>query len=311
MKFFFHSMDLAPRLNVDPARLIGLVLSLVLLPFQASNAAGTGFSPLGERQIPGLTELSGLAVSGLQQDHHWALNDSGHAASLFELDENLNLVREIAISQVLNRDWEDLASFQLDGIPYLLVADTGNNFRLRSEVSLILLREPAPGASRATPERIIRFRFEDGSRDCEALAVDVQNRQILLADKGRKPGGLYRLPLDAEPGQVHTAKRIADIPAFSPLSRDTPTAMDLSADGRTLALAGTGHLSIFTRASGQTWQSAVEQPQRQLRLPRVRGIESIAWNHDGTAVLIGTEGQTAKFFRMHLSRVRSSKSTTP
>ena len=143
MKFFFHSMDLAPRLNVDPARLIGLVLSLVLLPFQASNAAGTGFSPLGERQIPGLTELSGLAVSGLQQDHHWALNDSGHAASLFELDENLNLVREIAISQVLNRDWEDLASFQLDGIPYLLVADTGNNFRLRSEVSLILLREPS------------------------------------------------------------------------------------------------------------------------------------------------------------------------
>ncbi len=206
MKFFFHSMDLAPRLNVDPARLVGLVLSLVLLPFQASNAAGTGFSPLGERQIPGLTELSGLAVSGLQQDHHWALNDSGHAASLFELDENLNLVREIAISQVLNRDWEDLASFQLDGIPYLLVADTGNNFRLRSEVSLILLREPAPGASRATPERIIRFRFEDGSRDCEALAVDVQNRQILLADKGRRPGGLYSLPLDAESGSFRAIR---------------------------------------------------------------------------------------------------------
>lgn len=298
MKFFFHSMDLAPRLNVDPARLVGLVLSLVLLPFQASNAAGTGFSPLGERQIPGLTELSGLAVSGLQQDHHWALNDSGHAASLFELDENLNLVREIAISQVLNRDWEDLASFQLDGIPYLLVADTGNNFRLRSEVSLILLREPAPGASRATPERIIRFRFEDGSRDCEALAVDVQNRQILLADKGRRPGGLYSLPLDAESGQVHTAKRIADIPAFSPRSRDTPTAMDLSADGLNLALSGTGHLSIFSRDPGQTWQSAVQRPRRQLRLPRVRGIESVAWNQDDMSLLIGTEGRIAKFFRM-------------
>lgn len=283
--------------------------SMVLLFSAAAHAGEAGFEFIGKRQVENLSELSGLAVSQRNPRRYWGLNDSGHAASLFVLDPGPQLYREIAIEGALNHDWEDLASFRLDGKPYLLVADTGNNFSFRGEVSLLLLLEPEHDADQASVEREIRFVFEDGSRDCEAIAVDAVNRQVLLADKGRVPVGLYAVSLDADGKDVVVARRIGDFPDLVPTpsprvqrlgsarGRGTPTAMDLSSDGRQLAVISYIALNVFDRKPEQTWAEALAKPLISVRLPPVSGFESLAFSADGNSLLLGTEGVIADYYR--------------
>jgi hypothetical protein len=270
-------------------------------------AAEAAFVELGSVGVEALPELSGLAASRRQPGAFWAVNDSGNAAALVALGPGLLSTRQVPVDGVINHDWEDLASFELDGEPWLLIADSGDNFSLRSEIQLILLPEPAPEATRVRPARVLRLRYEDGPRDCEAVAVDARRRRVLLADKGREPVGLYEVALDS-PEPVQTARRVAEFPALVPTtaprvqalgsahSRGLATAMDVSADGRRMLVLTYLSATLFERAADQTWAQALAQPRLSLRVPRLRGFESIAFDREGGAALLGTESQPARFF---------------
>src|SRR3546814_8112412 len=45
------------------------------------------------------------------------------------------------------------------------------------------------------PAWSIAFRWPDGARDCEAVAVDAQRGEVLLISKKRTPPELFALPL--------------------------------------------------------------------------------------------------------------------
>ena len=152
------------------------------------------------------------------------------------------------------------------------------------------------------PLRTIDFRYEDGPRDCEALAADPARRRFLLLDKQRSPAGLYELAMDAPQGSVAVARRIADLPSLyreatppaSPTGaeryRGTPTAMDLSADGRRLAVLTYTHLAIFERRGDEDWPQAFKAREPVLiRLPRMRIAEGMGLSADGRSALIGGE----------------------
>lgn len=276
----------------------------------ASNpVSASGFEPLPELRSAVLTELSGLAVSRREPARLWAVNDSGNAASLVALNGRSEVVGVVPVQDGDNHDWEDLASFELDGRPWLLIADTGDNFSLRSEVALILLPEPRPSDPGVRPERVIRFRYEDGPRDCEAVAVDAPRRRVLLADKGRTPAGLYELPLEGA-DEVRIARRIGEFPELvhTPLprvptlgglrGRGTPTAMSLSADGRRLAVLTYLTLSLFERGAKEDWSAVLRRaPQHSARLPRRPLFEALALSADGRSALLGTEGKPAYLYR--------------
>lgn len=267
------------------------------------------FERLGQIESPELTELSGLAISRRQPGLFWAINDSGNAPNLIAVNPQWEVARVLPVEDGYNHDWEDLASFEMDGRSWLLIADTGDNLHLRSEVALILVPEPDLSDKTAKPERVIRFRYEDGSRDCEAVAVDGPGRRVLLADKGRHPVGLYELPLDGEDG-VRVARRIAEFPALVSTAgprvptlgglqgRGTPTAMSLSTDGRRLAVLTYLSLSLFERAGDEDWPAVLARPaSRSERLPRVLGFEALAMSPDGQSAVAGTEGRQAQIYR--------------
>jgi hypothetical protein len=265
---------------------------------------------LGAIQNRDLPELSGLVASHRQRGLYWGLNDSGNPPRLLALEPGRRIVANVAVGDGSNLDWEDLAAFEQDGQPWLLIADTGDNFSLRREAVLLLLPEPSPDASHATPARHIRFHYEDGPRDCEAVAVDLPARRILLADKGRHPASLYELPLDApETGAV--ARRIAEIPPLvpntsavvQPLSarwRGQITAMDLSPDGLSLLLLTDQTLTLFRRLPEQDWAQALRHPAGQLRLPPFPNFESVAFSQDLRAAIFGNEGPISRFYRWRL-----------
>lgn len=285
-----------------------------LLALGIPAAAGSTVTPFvvaGAIDTPVLPELSGLAASRRVPGLLWAINDSGNDPALVALDDR-GAARAVAVDGVINHDWEDLASFERDGQPWLLIADTGDNFSLRSEVALILVPEPAPDTVRVPVARVLRLRYEDGPRDCEAMAVDVPRGRVLLADKGREPVGLYEVALDAPPDSVQVARRIGDFPALvatpaptvqrlgAARVRGLATAMDLSADGRRLVVLTYLSLSLFERGPTQSWAEALARPHLSERLPRLPMFESLALDADGRAVVVATEARPARFFRRML-----------
>lgn len=298
-------MRLKDKLKVIAAIATGVV----------ATAAGAGadrhFAPLGEVENPALPELSGLAPSHRQPDVFWAINDSGNGATLVAIDLNRMGVRAVvAVEAAVNVDWEDLASFtEADGRPWLLIADTGDNLGWRAESSLLLLPEPAPEDSRTRPARTIRFAYEDGPRDCEAVAVDATGRRVLLADKGRVPVGLYAVSLDAPEGVLQTARRIASFPDLVPTApprvqtlggaaaRGTATALDLSADGLRLLVLTYLSATLFERAPGQSWAEALLHPRISQRVPRQPMFEAMAFDATGRWALLGSESVPVRLHR--------------
>lgn len=275
----------------------------------AVAAAGVGFERVAARQIAEMTELSGLQASPRKPGLLWGLNDSGHPPELLAFDTALNFRRAILVQGVDNRDWEDLAGYEEGGQSWLVIADTGDNFGLRAEVALIFVAEPdVAGRADATPARILRFTWAEGPRDCEAVAIDLPGRRILLADKGRHPAGLYALDLDG-PDQGQQARRIASFPELVPTPaprvtpigssrwRGTPTAMDLSRDGRRLAVLTYQSASLFERSGEADWDQALRQPLRSERIPRLGGFEALAFEAGERSILIGSEGPTTRLER--------------
>jgi hypothetical protein len=256
----------------------------------------------GSLQSAELREASGLASSPGGKDFLWLINDSGSPAEIHLTGTDGSDWGKVALSQTKNIDWEDLDSFLLDGKPYLLVADSGDNAGKRPECVLYIVPEPAlpEAGKRLTGEAkaawTIRFRYEDGPRDCESVAVDAQAGKILLLSKRSSPPMLYELPLKPATEEVQTAKRIGEIPktlpaGFPPIPFGTqPTGMNIAPDGSAAAVVTYYGVFLFPRSSGETWGKAFARPPVELEPHRMGQVESVAFSRDGSILRLVAEG---------------------
>lgn len=276
------------------------LLACAGLALAAEPVHGT-FEPLttvNDRELP---ELSGLAASRRWPGVYWAHNDSGDGPRLFAFNRRGQVIARIEVEGAEAVDWEDIALYERDGRSWLAVGDIGDNFAFRDRVTIYLLPEPELDASRVKPLRRLDFRYPDGPRDAEGLAVDAEGGSILLVEKGAPRVGFYRLPLDAGPG-VQTAERLATLelrvpgklppaaPLSAPRGRVSVTAMDLSRDGLRLAMISYSRLFCFDRAPGESWAAALARPPRVWPLPKQRGLEAMAIGADGRSVVVAPEG---------------------
>jgi hypothetical protein len=91
-----------------------------------------------------LDEASGIVRSQRHSGVYWLVNDSGKPR-LHAIDSTGRNLGRVKISNAKNVDWEDIASFSLDGKPYLLVADIGDNDSRRRDVTVYVVEEPESG----------------------------------------------------------------------------------------------------------------------------------------------------------------------
>ena len=157
-------------------------------------------------QITALEDLPVLTPQVTRETVYSILNDDQRK----RFENHLQLDFAYAIPNVArfrvkgakNIDWEDLASFDLGGRHYLMVADTGDNGGLRRTLQLHAFEEPARLRDGGTlePAWSIAFRWPDGPRDCEAVAVDAAAGRVLLVSKKRRPPELFDLPLHPPDG---------------------------------------------------------------------------------------------------------------
>jgi hypothetical protein len=252
---------------------------------------------------PAVDEISGVAASRRHPGILWAHNDSGDAPRLYALGPDGRVHARIDVTGARHVDWEDIAAFELDGAPMLLVADIGDNGGVRGELQLYVLREPERIADIALrPEWTIRFRWPDGARDAEAVAVDVAAGEILLASKRRVPAEVFRLPLRPADDGVQTAERIGLLshieqpsaaereasPVFGRY-RSQVTGMDLSPDGLTLAILTYQRIYLHHRGEDEAWAPALDRTPRVLRFPWLAQAEAIAWDLDGRGLWLTSE----------------------
>ena len=291
-------------------RLLIALLPLLLSCVRAQEALV--FLPVAEKprvQSPAVTEASGLAISPTDPDFMWIINDSGGTPQIHLLNTDGTDRGSVTLKDCRNIDWEDLAAFRLDGKNYLLVADTGDNNAKRDSCILNIVAEPAlPAAGERITKTIapawqIQFRYEDGPRDCESVAVDVVGGKILLISKRAKPPYIYELPLraPAKPG-IQTARKQGAVnigPSSNPLIPflNQPTALDITGDGLLAAVITYNGLLLFPRGAQETWSEAFSREPISLRPHGLSQAESVAFAGNGNSIYAVAEGRNSPVIR--------------
>lgn len=256
-----------------------------------------------------VTEASGMAISPTDGKFLWTINDSGCSPELHLLETNGKDLGKIFISNAKNKDWEDLASFTLDGKPYLLIADTGDNNGVRKNVTIHIVREPKlPTVGKilggsTTAAWHIDFTYAGGPRDCEAVAVDAAKEKIILISKRTNPPEVYELPLRApKKRDVLTLTKIGITSVQSAFGTlvpfaNEPTGLDISADRSMAAVVTYYGVFIFPRKPEETWTDAFSRKPIALGPHGMPQAESIAFSKDGKFLYVTSEGKFQAILR--------------
>lgn len=304
-----------------PALAAGLAILLVCRtcpagqPCQLSPAAYKDAVRCGIISSPQLTEISGLAVSRKTPGFLWTINDSGNPPAIYGLSTKGVLLQIYKVGNATNWDWEDLAGFRYQGTDFLVIADVGDNWAKRPFNTLYCVKEPEPDRQKEGVLELewkMKFSYENGPLDCEAVAVDSANQKIYLLSKRKAVPVLYELPLDMPCKKfMYTAKAVAEIrniPGPTPEGqkqtygkyRSRPTAMDISADGNTLYILTYKHAYVYSRTPDQTWDLVLSNPPRQITLPDPSHTmvqrEALGIDHTNGSIFITSEKVLAPIY---------------
>jgi hypothetical protein len=235
-----------------------------------------------------LSEMSGLEASVRDPGVLWSINDSGSRPRLFRLGSRGEDLGRVAVRGTtwLSNDWETLAVWREGDIDWLLLGDVGDNKERRPYVNVYAVREPALGATEATVEWTLRFRYPEGPRDAEGITVDAASGSLLVLSKRETPQRLYRVPLSARGNAVPVlAEAIAAMPRLSAQA----TGLDITHDGGALVVLTYAAVYVWPRAEGQDWASVLSSPVERRALPPMSKAEAMATGPEPGIVYVGSE----------------------
>lgn len=289
---------------------VGIVCAAVSAKPQAAELPGVGAVEYGPMRITGaitdaqITESSGLAAGRAAGNEGmlWTHNDSGDIPRLFLLSERGTVKATYRVDVPFATDWEDMCSFELDGEPYLLVGDVGDNGHQRKRVTLWLIPEPEFEAERTSafpqkikPTRRIDVAYADGPWDCESVAFDPVRREVVLVtkvDPRRPPVGRAGVYVFALPDEATPPERVEPIVVerVAELSLRITTAADVSPDGLRCIVATYGDAWQYVRQPGESWAEALARPGTVVELGPRGQSEAIAFAADGQTIVLTAEG---------------------
>jgi hypothetical protein len=280
----------------------GLLVALLVVVIVASvfgRADGQSAEPPVESTLvsriddPRIGESSGLAVSTKHRDLAYTVNDSGNDAVVYAVRVSTG---EVVGETQVQATWLDTEALALSR-GRLWVADTGDNFRSRTDAAIYALDEPGPGDHRVIPLRY-PVRYDDGAQNVEAMAVHPDTGRILLLSRATPAGIVFRLPKSLR----ENAENVA-----TATERATPavtTDATYSADGRQVIVR---NYPVAEVRDADTWELL-----RTDVLPAQQQGETIAIEPSGRSYLIGTEGLHSALLRIAFDPdVAASPTPTP
>jgi endonuclease/exonuclease/phosphatase family metal-dependent hydrolase len=260
------------------------------------------FAVAGRLENDKIVEASGLARSQREAGVLWTMNDSGKPW-LYAIGLDGTHLGRVELKKSENRDWEDLASFVLDGEPYLLVADIGDNDARYRKRTLYIAREPRVDEDKTKVDWEIDFEYPNGPRDAESAAVDIDNERVLILSKRDIPPALYEVPLRTDEDKVTATwlGMIESLPRptrrdveFAPRTKDwhwQPVGMDISQDNRAAVILTYRAVYYYLRRPGQDWFEALNTQPLRIALGNLRDAEAVAFGDDARTVYVTGEGR--------------------
>lgn len=266
-----------------------------------------------------LVEASGVVASRREAGLLWMINDGGHPPALYALQTDGKEAGRVMVRGALNTDWEDLAGFERNGRSFILIADVGDNRAVRSSSRIYVVEEPSRNGAGRLPAYVevawtVDFRYAEGPRDCEGVAVDPRAGQMLLVTKRTQPPQIYTLPLQPpEDGSVQTARRVGEMPLIPPPTAQDrivhprmgavfsqPTALDIRSDNRLAVVLTYKNAYLFSRTPGATWAACLEGKPATVALPALKQKEAVCFGRNGRTIYITTEQRPAPLLEVVL-----------
>jgi hypothetical protein len=270
----------------------------------------------GQLENSKIREASGLARSLRQANLLWIINDHGAGEIVHAIDHKGSRIGEFELKKSKNKDWEDLASFEVDGKSYLMVAEIGDNDAKRKKRKLYFVEEPEPEKkAKAKLAWEVSFKYPDGPRDAESAAIDIENQRVLVLSKRDLPPQLYAIPIRTEADDVVTAEKLGAITSlhkptrqeleYAPKTKDwywRPVGMDISKDNLAAVILTYRTVYYFERDHEQSWVEALNAEPIRISLGNFKNAEAIAFGDDGRTIFVTGENKHSRLLRIDLNR---------
>ena len=275
---------------------------------QPAGAQSGGCEAWGEARRIGelakiIDEASGVEASRRYPGRFYHVDD--YSTTIYVTDLAGGNVQVVRISGGRAVDVEDLALGPCPEGSCLIIADIGDNRAERNILELIVVAELDIYPPLVEPLNRVRFRYPDGPRDAEALALH-PNGDIFVVSRKLFPTGneaharLYRLPAaqwHARRAGVRTLIRVVDLD-FRPFADALPgrlvTAMDVSSDGLRMLLltyedAFEFRIDPEDPKLGISEHPSVGPDYTRIELVRLRQQEGVAYAADSKGFIYTTE----------------------
>jgi hypothetical protein len=217
-------------------------------------------STTGQVANASVVEASGIAASRLVDDVYWVHNDSGNAAEVYAIGGDGRDLGTYTVSNATNQDWEDIAvgPGPVAGVPYLYLADIGDNAKARENVAVYRVPEPtvnpaAPTGGTLTAEKLT-FTYPDGAHDAEAFVVDPVSGDLFVITKAIGGAQVFRAPAGLAAGSTTMLTQVATVSLGFLV--DVVTGADVSPSGDTIALRTYTSVLMYQRLPNQPLASA-------------------------------------------------------
>ena len=196
-----------------------------------------------------LDEISGLTLSGWDNEVLWGHNDSGNETAIYALSSGGEHLAKYFLENIVFRDVEDIASGEINGVKYLYLADIGDNNGSYDEIYVYKAIEPEVEfgqlpveATISDIETLILQYPENAHYDAETIFIDNQNGDIYIVTK-RNPDNdysgssdlVFRAAYPQSNQSVNILEEIAEIEVETYLNYGI-TGGELSRSGRELLL---------------------------------------------------------------------------
>ena len=241
-----------------------------------------------------LKEISGLAASRRNPGLFWVHNDSGNEPEIYLIDTALQIFLTCRISDIENRDWEDIAvgPGPEEGKWYVYVGEIGDNNARYEYKHIYRFEEPllGQGSRKRTIESFdtITFRLEDKRKDTETLLIDPATRALYIISKRESPVWLYELKHPQSTKDTLIARKVTSLP-FTQI-----VGGDIIREGNQILLKNYEHIYYWRSDSVMAVEDLLKTPHYEVPYEVEPQGEALGWTHDGSGFYTISEKNVGK-----------------
>ncbi|RFZ91918.1 hypothetical protein D0C36_10745 [Mucilaginibacter conchicola] len=293
-------------------RAFKIILLLVALMFVAAYAKhrfiDRKLQPESNLKDKEMDEISGIAASSINPDLFYVHNDSGDTSRFFAIDKKGNLKSTIYFKGDYPRrgarDCEDIAvgPGPAKGKSYVYLGDIGDNYTRWKAVTIYRFAEIPAWASAGKTEATttaLKYRYPDGAKDAEAMAIDPLERLLYIVTKRGDSVNVYTGPLNIKAADTTTLTFRGKLFFEGSKPFKWITAADISKDGQQVLIKSYEKVYYWRRRGNEPLWQTLQRPARELTYKQERQGEAIGFTQDGKGYYTTSEGVFAPIYYYH------------